>query len=312
MMEIAISLAIIGVALVAIIGVLPLGMNTQQDNRQRTLIAQDAGEFIEAIRNGSMGLDDLTNYVYAISNSWVEFSPNGQFYLSGTNGYTYSAAEFASGYPALPNGNVPITNGMIIVGLLGTPEFMNASNGAPLDWGEVVNTNFDNYYFSNRVVAYVHSISGTAVDRPPQDNPIMQQNSFGYRLLCQNLCAPHWTPPVWQSVPYPTNAQVCLLNVLNGQTTYWQAPNGASGGDVPGVASDWQAVLQPQEMDQNSHQLRLTFMWPQLPNGSLGNGRQTFRTSVTGQILVTNYVVNFNYTGLLLYFYQSQLFVNTP
>ena len=38
MIEIAISLAIIGIALVSIIGILPIGMHTQQDNREETLI----------------------------------------------------------------------------------------------------------------------------------------------------------------------------------------------------------------------------------------------------------------------------------
>ena len=66
MIEVAISLAIIGFALVAIIGVLPYGMNTQRDNREETVINQDATLLIEAIRNGAYGNDDLTNYVYAI------------------------------------------------------------------------------------------------------------------------------------------------------------------------------------------------------------------------------------------------------
>ena len=42
MVEIAICLAIIGIALVAIIGVLPLGINVQKDNREETIINQDA------------------------------------------------------------------------------------------------------------------------------------------------------------------------------------------------------------------------------------------------------------------------------
>jgi len=75
MVEIAICLAIIGFALVAIIGVLPIGMNTQRDNREETIINQDATVFIEAIRNGARGLDDLTNYVYAITNTWTCYSP---------------------------------------------------------------------------------------------------------------------------------------------------------------------------------------------------------------------------------------------
>src|SRR5665647_1612048 len=50
MVEIAICLAIIGFALVAIIGVLPLGMNTQRDNREETIINQDATVLLEAVR----------------------------------------------------------------------------------------------------------------------------------------------------------------------------------------------------------------------------------------------------------------------
>ena len=67
MVEIAICLAIIGIALVAIIGVLPIGINVQKDNREETVIDQDATVFLENIRNGARGLDDLTNYVMAIT-----------------------------------------------------------------------------------------------------------------------------------------------------------------------------------------------------------------------------------------------------
>ena len=68
MIEIAISLAVIGFALVAILGVLPLGMNVQKENREETIINQDATVFMNAIRNGAQGMDDLTNYVLAITN----------------------------------------------------------------------------------------------------------------------------------------------------------------------------------------------------------------------------------------------------
>ena len=77
MVEIAICLAIIGIALVAIIGVLPIGLNVQKDNREETLIDQDATVFMENIRNGARGLDDLTNYVMAITNSWTLYTCNG-------------------------------------------------------------------------------------------------------------------------------------------------------------------------------------------------------------------------------------------
>ena len=68
MIEIAISLAIIGFALVASIGILPTGMNVQKANRQETIINQDATVLLETVRNGARGLNDLTNYVYAITN----------------------------------------------------------------------------------------------------------------------------------------------------------------------------------------------------------------------------------------------------
>ena len=48
MMEIAISLAVIGIALVAIIGVLPIGMNVQQTNREETIVGPVRQEFAGA------------------------------------------------------------------------------------------------------------------------------------------------------------------------------------------------------------------------------------------------------------------------
>ena len=105
MVEIALCLAIIGVALVAIIGVLPIGMREQQDNRERTIINQDATVLLEAIRNGARGADDLTNYVYAITNFQTFYNPSPQnpVFIGYGGGY--------------------LTNGASIVGLLSTPEF---------------------------------------------------------------------------------------------------------------------------------------------------------------------------------------------
>ena len=73
MVEIAIALAVIGFALVAIIGVLPSGLEVQKDNREETNINQDAVYFMDAIRSGARGADDLTNYVVAITNFWATY-----------------------------------------------------------------------------------------------------------------------------------------------------------------------------------------------------------------------------------------------
>jgi type II secretory pathway pseudopilin PulG len=252
MVEIAICLAIIGVALVAIIGVLPLGMRTQRDNREETVINQDATVFLEAIRGGARGLNDLTNYVYAITNYWAWFKPDGSITKSGVNGYTYSSASAMSPYPLLP---FPINSGTNIVGLLSTPEFTDVTNFAP------INSLF-NGGLSNHVVAYVRSLSGPAVEKPPQNNDIIVGDSFAYRILCVNAPVARDTNALAFNVPYDT------------------------------------------QLADSLRELRLTFFWPQLPNGSLGKGRQTFRTMVAGQMTQT-------FTNnLWLYFYQSQSFTN--
>ena len=41
-------------------------------------------------------------------------------------------------------------------------------------------------FYSNHIVAYVRSISGPAVEKPPQDNQLLQADSFTYRIYCVN------------------------------------------------------------------------------------------------------------------------------
>ena len=267
MVEIAISLAVIGIALVGIIGVLPLGMRVQRDNREQTVINQDATVFIEAIRNGARGLDDLTNYVYAITNSWTEYSSGGTVIGNAVNvnGYNYSTATIASGY-FIPAGvfttpAATISHGTNIIGLLSTPEFMDL-NGVP------INNLFNGNYYSNHVVAYVRSISGLAVEKPPQDNQILQQDAFSYRILCVNA-------------PVATDTNIFNLFFSDPRRIY------------------------NDQFTASLHELRLTFLWPILPSGGVGTGRQTYRALVAGQIVRD---VNNN----SLYFYQPQSFTNAP
>ena len=270
MIEIAICLAIIGIALVAIVGVLPLGMSVQRENRESTVINQDATVFLEAIRNGARGLNDLTNYVYFITNNWALYNPNGTVNKSGGNGYTgypNPTTTIAPGYvTASGTFTTPaatISNGTNIIGLLSTPEFTDV-NGLPIN-----NLLNGNNYYSNHIVAYVRSISGPAVEKPPQDNQLLQEDSFSYRIYCVNA-------------PVPTDT-----NFFN--TTIY--PNGPPSYN--------------QQLAANLHELRLTFLWPQQPNGNLGKGRQTFRALVAGQV-----ATNASY-GPMLYFYQPQSFAIT-
>lgn len=253
MIEIALCLAIIGFALVSILLVLPLGMNTQRDTRQETIIGQDASVLLDAIRSGARGMDDLANYVYAITNYYSSYDNLGVWQNSHIAGYTSTAASLDSGPDIL---SMHLTNGLRIIGLLSTPEFTAGSGGPAL-----VST-FGNSYTSNHIVAYIRSFSGLVAEKPPQDNPIMREDAFAYRLYCVN------------------------------------APMSVSTNNVSKMAG-------------NLRELRLTFLWPQQPNGNVGNFKQTFRASVAGQLVVTNYdtAPAHLFPGIAnLYFYQSQSF----
>jgi len=261
MVEIAISLAIIGIALVGILVALPRGMQIQRDNREQTVINQDATVFLEAIRGGARGADDLTNYVFMITN-------------------TYAHLAYSN-----------FTSGAQIVGLLSTPEFVITN-------GTVV---------SNRMVAFVHSMSGPAVEKPPQPNgSLIRESSFSYGLICENLPVSIYTPPFWTSQIYTNGASVSY--VLNGQTTYWQATANTLATDTPGLSARWARNAYPQELTANLHELRLTFLWSLMPDSQpprvhYGTGHQTFRTMIAGQlVLATNN----------LYYFQSQSFTNAP
>ncbi|MEJ0091429.1 MAG: prepilin-type N-terminal cleavage/methylation domain-containing protein [Limisphaerales bacterium] len=292
LVEVAISLAIIGIALVAIIGVLPLGMNVQRDNREATVINQDASIFLTAIRNGSRGLDDLTNYVYGITNSWTKYNNVGAVIEANYDGYSLqgSLIQKISTVPSFP-----LTNGLRIVGLLSTPQLTDL-NFNP------TNNVFSGGY-SNHVVVSVRSFSGPAVEKPPQDNELVQADSFGYRIYCVNAVTAANIPQLWQSsISYNQGDQV-YWNSFS-----WQATAATAAGDRPGDSPLWARNFYSKQLDANLHELRLTFLWPVRPNGRLGTGRQTYRALVAGQVEQT-YQPGLDQP---LYFYQSQSFTNAP
>jgi type II secretory pathway pseudopilin PulG len=237
MVEIALCLAIIGFALVAIIGALPAGMGVQNDNRQETIINQDAAVWMDAIRNGAQGYDDLTNYVLVITNTVQRYKPAGNTFVP--NGppdvfvftRTNSRVNGTLMFPAYP-----INTGLRIVGLLSTPKYQPTLG----PW-----TGSD--FRSNYVVAIVRSMSGAAVEKNPQANADILESAFSYRLIAEN--APYLPAEVPSD---PASAQVWTNLMLN------------------------------------SRDLRLTFRWPLLNNGVLGNGRQTFRMFVGGSTNVAD------------------------
>jgi type II secretory pathway pseudopilin PulG len=145
MVEIAISLAIIGFALVAIIGVLPMGMSVQKDNREQTVINLDAAYLMDVIRSGSLGQDNLTNYIVSLTNSQVARTNGGPSWP-----VVYVFTPTNSNFPG-----VVLTNGATIVGMLSTPKYIPIPTNGPPFAG----------FWSNSVTAVFRAINAPAVDQ---------------------------------------------------------------------------------------------------------------------------------------------------
>ena len=262
MIEIAISLGIIAFALVAIIGILPFGMGVQRENREETIINQDTSILLDAIRNGDQGLDNLANYVLGITNTQTWYPVAGQHTTAVYKYINFNSWTFA------------INPGAVIVGLLSTPKYVPVYSAKQPP-------QFEGFY-SNHIVATIRSMSGSASDKPPQNNASVADMAFTYRLISEvvpygagNPQAPYssaWYPLWTNNAPY-TVAQLRYANNL-------------------------QADL---------YEVRLLFRWPASPNGALGSGRQAVRAVTTGPLLpLPNPPANPRYT---LYFVQPKTFV---
>ena len=129
MVEIAIAIAIVAFALTAIIGVMPTGLQVQRENREDTIINQDAQLWLEAIRNGQIHLDYLTNHVLLIQR--IDAKTTRTFFA----GKDFYAAHH-------------------IIGLLTYPQYMSNNPNLPPD-------------SSRRAVAIVRALTGTAAEQSP-------------------------------------------------------------------------------------------------------------------------------------------------
>jgi type II secretory pathway pseudopilin PulG len=169
--EIALCLAIIGFALVAIIAVLPRGLNVQKRNREETIIDQDATVWMDAIRNGAHGYDDLTNYVLFITNQWTTFNNTSSNAVnSGSDWYNPNGSSVSAA--------LSLDTGERIIGLLSMPKIVSPPNNGGGGTGD---------YQSNYVIAYVRAFSGAEVDKVPQTNTTILQDAFIYRMIVENF-----------------------------------------------------------------------------------------------------------------------------
>lgn len=203
MVEIAISLAIIGFALVAIIGILPAGLTVQKENREETIINQDANYLMYAIRSGLRASNELPWFFERIVVS----------------------NEFA-GTDLVWNNNNLLARPELVLGLLSTPT-ERIHNG-------------NRWFTTNLVYANVRAISGAAVEKPPQADSGIQDLAFAYRLTVQvvpytgfDTNSTNWTAT---STPFYTNwlAARAMETNLYEVSLRFQWPLLPNGGVGPG------------------------------------------------------------------------------
>lgn len=272
MVEIALSLAIIGIGMVAVIGVLPRGLEVQRENRQETIINQDASVWLNAIRSGARGYDDLTNYVDAITNYWTVFRPDSTVLGQGRDAYWTRSATLAAGSDVEsldPPPFLPLTNGARIVGLLSTPKITRYHDLTNRIAAE-----------SNYVVAYVRAISGAASEKFPQANASVRELAFSYRMVSEVVPYANWDTNLVQ-----LNVPGLSMNERIARSNYWTTVRNTQ---------------------TNLHDIRLLFRWPLLPRGGTGNGRQAFRTATGGHLAPVNDA------GGAFYFFTPRTYVRNP
>jgi type II secretory pathway pseudopilin PulG len=283
MVEIAIAIGVIGFALVAIIGILPTGMNVQKDNREDTVISQDAPYFLDAIRNGA----PVTNNNLAVSAEGLDFLTN---YVQSIK-FTYYNNGVING--SLTTNITKFFSGVEIIGLLSTPQ---TNYGAPL---------FESNYFD--VTAIVRALSGPATAQQSAnlvESGMIPSMAFTYQMEVM-------VTPFNSFAPDTTNYVAYLLNADSNQwiirSNRWLVANPFTGpitfpAPGPYIAPGVGALA------YNLFDVRLRFSWPVIMNGAnvvgVGPGRQTYRTLVSSPLSFA--LAN----GMPGWFFQPQSFTN--
>jgi type II secretory pathway pseudopilin PulG len=278
MIEIAIAIGVIGFALVAIIGILPAGLDVQKDNREDTLISQDAPYFLDAIRNGAPlinglpsanahGLDFLTNYVQSIR------------YDTIINGITNSALStnfnsFGAGFE--------------IIGLLSAPQYNFALPG------------FSSNYFD--VTATVRALSGPATEQQTGANTgLSSAMAFTYQMEVM-------VTPFNNFAAFTTNYQNPNLDATAANIAYLRYVETTPGAPLSTNLVPGQFIYTTGGPVYNLFDVRLRFSWPVLQNGQVGPGRQTYRTLVASQLQRST----FTFDNAPLWFFLPQTFATNP
>jgi len=255
MIEIAISLAIVAVAMVAILGILPTGLTVQKENREDTIIDQEAEYYMNIIRNSGMGAGPLFmgRHVDLISitetNHATGASIRRLFSERNTTGLGYAW-----------------DSRQVIRKLLSTPSWdLGQFDQVPdaifsPDSGVVIES-------ENVVRAVIKAITGNATDFAAA------YDDLAFRYEMQVSLHPVLTPALFSG--YGLDA---------GPSTVY---DNLSKAGIPGQGE----LLRQAALGSNLWEVELTMRWPvTLVNENqgiyaVGNNKRSFRTYVAGSVV---------------------------
>ncbi len=251
MVELAICIAVVAVAMVAIIGVLPSGLGSQQLSREETIVNQDATVLLEAIRTGAWLSDDLTNYVdYVVIERRVFDGENSNRVI--TNGFAG---------PWFSRANVPppatyLQSPLDVVGALSLPKYESIP-----EYDAYFNRKVPGQGFTNTVIAQFRAFSGSLNEKPMITNslsPVAGTYDSSFRYLVRVEISPVRTRP------QPSTNRVALTNTI--------------------------VALHTQEnvVRHSLYDVSLTVQWPVFGNevpARVGNNSRTLRTQVQGRLV---------------------------
>ena len=253
MTELALSIAVVSVALVAIIGVLPTGLNVQRQNREETIVNEDGKVLLNAIRTGTIHNDNLTNYVDFIlyeryhADSFGKKRGSPEFAKAFRSSFWNETQKLAPlGFN--PSNVLLLTNSAQIVSLLTAER-------------EIL---LDNKRYVNVVRAQFRAISGPLTEKPLE--PLPNGNQRGPDGLTR-------ADRTDFSFRYLVTPEVTVVPVSPGGAAPGQSITTAQQIRELSLVIQWPVTLRPKQNQPGDDPLRL------------GNNRRVYRAQVYGQLL---------------------------
>jgi type II secretory pathway pseudopilin PulG len=193
MIEIALSIAIVAFALVAIMGVLPSGMQVKKDNREDMVVNEDAAFFMESIRSGARGMDFLTNFVDFVSVDAADVDR-----VTGITNVVASNLKYTNflsrvTFPGLGSTNIDLGPGAQIIGRLSVPHMTVSPRGSNffrmvtnVAVFRGINSGSLDQGRASRDFSFRYKLTSELVPYSPMPHPFVSTNDF---LVHKNMTA---------------------------------------------------------------------------------------------------------------------------